>query len=487
MGFGTTSSASTAGTRGVLPATPNAMHEISLLDLYLEEPGSTSVEFQFAKLLKQRAAPGDLVKALPHAQRATDGQDFSIPWILWIRLVREVEGLEAAITAARVAADHVAPSRNLYGVYQYLGAYLCQSGRPVEAVDALLEGAERADGSEQRIVEQTLYYSAAEPSISLLQLVRDWIGQREGFAPQLVLGDVLLHEHRGDWSRAAQAAQNGRKSYPTYFLLALHEALCWLGAGDPGNAQLPPLRYLPRGGHLWLAALVALHQGNLAGASKLLSSYLDASAPTTEAGIRASLLREWDHRIAPVGEPNPALTCPILPPSVTGLAVNILRPQYGPPVLPQHQNQPRRPAASQNGRVRILSRQSPEAASPGSTENIKIGEESASLLYVEGRVDGETRPAVAVVPQASTLNAIAPSMPARMSASTSSKKLLLFLHGLGGQATSTWGRFPEFLMADREMADRFAVGYYSYPTSLFRLPFSSRAPKVQELAAGLRN
>ena len=74
----------------------------------------------------------------------------------------------------------------------------------------------------------------------------------------------------------------------------------------------------------------------------------------TGAGIRASLLREWDHRVATVGEANPALTCPILPPSVTGLAVNTLRPQYGPPVLPQHQSQPHQPTVRQDGRLRIL-------------------------------------------------------------------------------------------------------------------------------------
>jgi hypothetical protein len=66
------------------------------------------------------------------------------------------------------------------------------------------------------------------------------------------------------------------------------------------------------------------------------------------------------------------------------------------------------------------------------------------------------------------------------------KALLLFLHGLGGRAEATWGRLPEFLMAERKIAERFAVGFYSFPTSLFRWPFSARAPKVQELAAGLR-
>jgi hypothetical protein len=73
------------------------------------------------------------LKALSHAQRATVGQDFSQPWILWIQPVREVEGFEAGIAAARVAAGNVAPTKSLYAVYQYRGLYqvsLIMTDRP---------------------------------------------------------------------------------------------------------------------------------------------------------------------------------------------------------------------------------------------------------------------------------------------------------------------------------------------------------------------
>ena len=66
------------------------------------------------------------------------------------------------------------------------------------------------------------------------------------------------------------------------------------------------------------------------------------------------------------------------------------------------------------------------------------------------------------------------------------KMLLLFMHGLGGARKSTWGNFPSFLMSDQSIADRFIVDYYSFPTQIFRLPFSPRAPKIQVLADGLR-
>ena len=334
--------------------------KISLLDLYLEEPGTAGIEFQFAKLLKQRAAPGDLSKALPHARRATVGQDFSQPWVLWIQLVREVEGLDAAVTAARAAAEHVAPTKSLYSVYQFLGACLSHIGRAGEAIDALLEGAERADGNEERLVEEALHISAGEVSNHLLQRVRDWAAERRGLEPNVVFGDVLLHERQGSWTRAAEAAQNGRSLYPTFIHLAVQEALCWLGAGNPTNAQDALDRYPgswrheARGANTWLEASIALHQGNLLRASELLATYLDASAPTTEAGIRASLLREWDHRVATIGEPNPALEFPILPPTITGLEANVLRPQYGPPILPQHRRQPHQRPTSRVDVWRIL-------------------------------------------------------------------------------------------------------------------------------------
>ncbi|QOG21758.1 alpha/beta fold hydrolase [Bradyrhizobium sp. SEMIA] len=65
------------------------------------------------------------------------------------------------------------------------------------------------------------------------------------------------------------------------------------------------------------------------------------------------------------------------------------------------------------------------------------------------------------------------------------KDLIFFIHGLGGNAKATWERLPELLLDDPEVAERFDVDFYSYPTSLVRLPFGSRTPKIQELASGL--
>lgn len=335
--------------------------QISLLGLYLDEPGgAAATTYHYAKLLKQRGAPGDLEAALPHAKRATKGQDLHDPWVLWIKLVREVEGLEAAVGAAQKAKNHVDPAKGLFGVYQLLGALLGESGRTEEAVDVLLEGAARSEGNEVRLIEGALFSAAAHHDIALLQRIRAWMATREGFGAQVALAGVVLLERRGEWRQAAEAAQDARAQYAPYLHLALHEGLCWLGAGDPerGREALDRFprtrRFASREGSTWLAALIELQRGRVADAADFLAAYFDADAPTTEAAIRAALLREWDHRIATVGEPNPALTAPILPASVTGLDHDVRRPQHGPPVLPQHQQLRDRPVENAESALRFL-------------------------------------------------------------------------------------------------------------------------------------
>lgn len=66
-----------------------------------------------------------------------------------------------------------------------------------------------------------------------------------------------------------------------------------------------------------------------------------------------------------------------------------------------------------------------------------------------------------------------------------SQRLLLFVHGLAGTADSTWGNFPALIAADASLR-RDAVKFYSYPTTLLRLPFQARSARIQELARGLK-
>jgi phosphoserine phosphatase/pimeloyl-ACP methyl ester carboxylesterase len=65
------------------------------------------------------------------------------------------------------------------------------------------------------------------------------------------------------------------------------------------------------------------------------------------------------------------------------------------------------------------------------------------------------------------------------------KATIVFVHGLGGDPATTWGRFPELINSDIELKD-FEMGTFGYPTSLFRLPFFRKYPKIQTLSDALR-
>ena len=66
-----------------------------------------------------------------------------------------------------------------------------------------------------------------------------------------------------------------------------------------------------------------------------------------------------------------------------------------------------------------------------------------------------------------------------------SKSTVVFVHGLGGDPAATWGRFPELIAADPALTVCDTASF-SYPTSLFRFPFSKKYPKIQTLADALR-
>jgi triacylglycerol esterase/lipase EstA (alpha/beta hydrolase family) len=47
------------------------------------------------------------------------------------------------------------------------------------------------------------------------------------------------------------------------------------------------------------------------------------------------------------------------------------------------------------------------------------------------------------------------------------KKLVLFIHGLGGDADGTWQKFPELMRADADITARYDVASVNYDTGLF--------------------
>jgi glycosyltransferase involved in cell wall biosynthesis len=218
-----------------------------------------------------------------------------------------------------------------------------------EAVERCIEGAERSLDNKFRLVEE-----------APMHRIHDWACKRGGFEPQVELAGVFLEEYAGNWPGGAQRAHVARQRFPTYLHLALHETFCWLAENLPDQAQKAldtfpnALRLHARNPITWLAALVALRSGETMRAQNVAAIYLDSPAPASPAAMERMLLREWDTRVRTLGEANPALIFPILPPSLSGLGAPIVRPQHGPPVLPQDMATTKLARQGTADRLRIL-------------------------------------------------------------------------------------------------------------------------------------
>ncbi|MFC3078823.1 glycosyltransferase [Phenylobacterium terrae] len=323
---------------------PERDAQISLLELVLEGPGSPAAEFYLARLLQVRGGADDLIRARVHAGRATVGADFSDPWVLRLQLAYGLQGPQAVVALGPEAIQAVNPAKSLYAVYQVMAAALNHLGRDEEAIELCLEGAERARGNAARLVEGALACAAASGTDAALRRVQGWATARGGMQPQLALADVLLMERAGQWRGGAERAQIARRVHQNFLHLALHEAFCWLAAEAPEQAQAAldafprGIRSVGRAGSVWLAALVALRCGDTARARSLAEVYLEGPAPSSSDRIEKRLVWEWDTRVSTLGEANPALSFPILPPTLSGLPAAAIRPQHGPVVLPQHRS-----------------------------------------------------------------------------------------------------------------------------------------------------
>ncbi len=65
------------------------------------------------------------------------------------------------------------------------------------------------------------------------------------------------------------------------------------------------------------------------------------------------------------------------------------------------------------------------------------------------------------------------------------KVTVIFVHGLSGSASNTWGKMGSCLREDEDLK-QFKIDYYTYPTRLLRLPFTPPLPGLRDLSDGLR-
>ncbi|NUT53093.1 MAG: glycosyltransferase [Saccharothrix sp.] len=316
---------------------------IALLSAYLADTDEPGLDNHLAWLLRSRNREGDAALALRHAERSTVGQVASHPWVLWIKLVRQVKGPLAAVPAGRKAARHV--REYLYRVYTATAAALAAAGRPAEAVAELRKGCQAVPRVDRfRLAQHALFYAAGETDPALLEEVRDWLKGLRGLEPQATLGDILVLQARGRWRESAELAHEAASRPPRLVHYSVCEAIAWLAEKQPAKAREAlrdapdnSVRRMEREGKDWLAALVELSDHRPRPAAEKLARYLgETKVPTASDEIRALLLRLWDTRIATEGEFNPSFHIPVLPPSITGLPGSVHRPQYGGPVLPQH-------------------------------------------------------------------------------------------------------------------------------------------------------
>ncbi|WBO63096.1 caspase family protein [Streptomyces camelliae] len=330
-----------------LPESPAELSaRIELMEAYLTDGGSPYTHHHLAMLLRLRDAPGDLKKALVHAREATRGRSEMYPWSLLLKLVRDVEGPEATVREGRIALAKVREQK--FAIYDEIAKCEVQLGRVPQALETLREGCEQVKYKDAyRLADHAVPYAAAEPTEEPLVRTARWLGEIPALTAQTYLAEVLLLQRRGQWLDSARTAQRYRPAHPKVINLALYEAIGWLGAGDPVRAQaaldsfpegIPNSpRPKPHEGKTWLVSLIALHGGNLERAREMFALYRGAPREDdTAEELRTALLYEWDHPEARMDESNPAFVAPVLPPSVTGLLSLVVRPQYGPPVLPGH-------------------------------------------------------------------------------------------------------------------------------------------------------
>lgn len=331
------------------PATTTAERDarITLLETFNSQWGTPGTYYHLAVCLRDRGTPGDLELATGFAEMATKDADNEIPWVLWIKLLRATSNSpDAAISAARKATKNVAASKNLFIIYQLLGSFLNETGLTEEAVVILQEGINYTsinNINRMWLAATAVKYAAAAPDGQLLDELCNWLSTMgQEVESQYSLAQALRLERRNQWADALEVISNVHREHPNYPESTVHKALCHLAVGEAAAAQ-ESLDQFPKKKHrhsppfIWCAAFVALEHGMTASAATLLGNYLDEPAPpTTSAEIRARLLYEWD-RVTHFGSRSPSLEFPVLPPRLTGLPGVVLRPQYGGPVLPQHQ------------------------------------------------------------------------------------------------------------------------------------------------------
>ena len=113
---------------------------IGVLAVLVEDGGARGLEEHLARCLQSRQQPGDLKKAVVHAERATGPQSSGASWYLRAELENKVAGIDAAMRTIYEAIHKVSVDNNLFSLFQLGAELLDVANRRDEAVVLLKEG-----------------------------------------------------------------------------------------------------------------------------------------------------------------------------------------------------------------------------------------------------------------------------------------------------------------------------------------------------------
>jgi tetratricopeptide (TPR) repeat protein len=245
----------------------------------------------------------------------------------WAEILSQAGEHAQAVDVLREGIRVVPPGKNLFSLFQALSEVFCRDGKPLEAIAANLEGARRlpADNGHKLIEGAILLGAGCGNKETLKSIINSVTFDRR----QAALGNVLLLQLEGKWSRAAEMAKASLAEFPRYLALASSEALSRLALGDSEAAwaalnRFQGLTVEKSDPHSWLAAFIHLRRNAVANASAMLAKYLGREVHQSE--VTADfMLRLWDQEIdCPDGD-RLCFTFPVLPSALTGLTQPICR------------------------------------------------------------------------------------------------------------------------------------------------------------------
>lgn len=252
------------------------------------------------------------------------------------------EGRDAeAIQVLKDGTNKFPPGNNLASVYLSLGRLLCMLHQPENALEVLREGVVKVGPTQFPGVGLSAITMLMALGVGRDEIIPEIITSTEATAvdaAQKAFGRVLLLEIEGHWNPAGELARSSGLKLPNYPLLVIHQAFCFLCAGDNPAAEKAFTDYqglmdLAGSPHFWLRSFVQLRLGHFGEARTHLRSYLSGESSIPGNLDEDFLLRLWDGQVSAAKVRLLPLYFPMLPPSLTGHKVMVRRVEYGPSVL----------------------------------------------------------------------------------------------------------------------------------------------------------